>query len=292
MFDRIRMKRLFQPEFIRLDPKPSVGYAYWLRSSAPKIGESMNDNRPTPIAHCQICGRSAPDVELLPAGFVRPIVAKLIIHAKPDWTFDGYICVDDLNRYRYDYIRSLLETEKGELTELDQEVVESLQKHEILSSHIDQEYESKLTFGERLSDRIAAFGGSWKFLIIFAFILLLWVLTNSFFLLSKPFDPYPYILLNLILSCLAAVQAPVIMMSQNRQEAKDRLRASHDYQVNLKAELEIRNLHQKIDHLLSRQWERLVEIQEIQLELLEEIRTRSRQSNHCRIDQHVPPETA
>ena len=240
----------------------------------------MNDNHPSPIVSCQICGRNAHDVELLPASFVRPVVAKLIINTKPDWTADGYICVDDLSRYRYDYIRSLLETEKGELTELDQEVVESLQKHEILSSHIDQEYESRLTFGERLSDRIAAFGGSWKFLIIFAFILLLWVLINSIFLLSRPFDPYPYILLNLILSCLAAVQAPVIMMSQNRQEAKDRLRASHDYQINLKAELEIRNLHQKIDHLLSRQWERLVEIQEIQLELLEEIRTRPRQSNH------------
>ena len=177
------------------------------------------------------------------------------------------------------------------MTELDQEVVESLQKHDILSSHIDQEYESKLTFGERLSDRIAAFGGSWRFLIIFAFILLVWVLINSLFLWSKPFDPYPYILLNLILSCLAAVQAPVIMMSQNRQEAKDRVRASHDYQINLKAELEIRNLHQKIDHLLSRQWERLVEIQEIQLELLEEIRTWPRQSNHNGIDPHVSSET-
>jgi len=271
---------------------PPFGLVFWQRSGAPTIGKHMNDIYPASIARCQICGRNAPDVELLPAGFVRPIVAKLIINTKPDWNADGYICVDDLNRYRYDYIRSLLETEKGELTELDQEVVESLQKHEILSSHIDQEYESKLTFGERLSDRMASFGGSWKFLIIFAFILLLWVLTNSLFLLSKPFDPYPYILLNLILSCLAAVQAPVIMMSQNRQEAKDRLRASHDYQINLKAELEIRNLHQKIDLLLSRQWERLIEIQEIQLELLEEIRTRPQQSNDYRIEQHVPPETA
>jgi len=250
----------------------------------------MNDKHPTHIAHCQICGRKSPDVELLPAGFVRPIVVSRIINAKSDWTVDGYICVDDLNRFRYDYIRSLLETEKGELTELDREVVESLQKHEILSSHIDEEYESELTFGERLSDRIAAFGGSWKFMIIFAGILFVWVMINSVFLLSRPFDPYPYILLNLILSCLAAVQAPIIMMSQNRQEAKDRLRASHDYQINLKAELEIRNLQQKIDHLLSRQWERLVAIQEIQLELLEEIRTRPLQSNQSKTDSAVPSE--
>jgi uncharacterized membrane protein len=240
------------------------------------VGEkTVNADNPTQmVPHCQLCGRKAPDAELLPAGFVRPVIAKLILDAKADWSTHGYICVDDLNKFRYDYIRSLLETEKGELTEMDKEVLESLEKHEILSSHVDQEYESDLTFGERLSDRIATFGGSWKFLILFGCVLFFWLLINSVFLFFKPFDPFPYILLNLILSCLAAVQAPVIMMSQNRQEAKDRLRASHDYQINLKAELEIRNLHQKIDHILSRQWERLVEIQEIQLELLEEIRTK------------------
>jgi uncharacterized membrane protein len=166
----------------------------------------------------------------------------------------------------------ILEEEKGELSSLEKEVVESLSKNEILSTHIDQEYESALKFGERLSDRIAAFGGSWKFIIIFACVLLVWVISNSIALLFKSFDPYPYILLNLILSCIAAIQAPIIMMSQNRQEAKDRIRAAHDYQINLKAELEIRHLHQKIDHLLSSQWKRLVEIQELQLELMEEIR--------------------
>ena len=128
-----------------------------------------------------------------------------------------------------------------------------------------------MTFGQRLSDKIASFGGSWKFIIIFFFILVFWISVNSLILAFKPFDPYPFILLNLILSCLAAIQAPIIMMSQNRQEAKDRLRASHDYQINLKAELEIRQLHQKLDHLLSRQWERLVEIQEVQIELLNEM---------------------
>ncbi len=217
-------------------------------------------------------------MELLPAVFVRPVIAGLIVKANSQWSIDGYICVDDLNKFRYDYIRSVLEMEKGELSDLDREVFESLQKHEILSSNTEQDYESVLTFGEKLSDRIAAFGGSWRFIIIFACILFVWLSINSIVLLFKPFDPYPYILLNLILSCLAALQAPVIMMSQNRQESKDRLRASHDYQINLKAELEIRNLHQKIDHLLSSQWERLVEIQGIQLEVLQEIRTRSSQT--------------
>ena len=125
--------------------------------------------------------------------------------------------------------------------------------------------------GERLADRIAVFGGSWTFLICFGVFLVLWVAINSLVLLWRPVDPYPFILLNLVLSCLAAIQAPIILMSQNRKEAKDRLRSQHDDQVNLKAELEIRHLHEKVDHLLLHQWERLVQIQEIQLELLAEL---------------------
>ena len=197
----------------------------------------MTVNAPDEDVRCQICGRSTSDIELFPAVLVRPVIEALIVKANPEWSADGYICADDLNRFRYDYIRSVLEMEKGELSDLDREVVESLQKHEILSSNTDQDYESVLTFGEKLSDRLAAFGGSWRFIIIFACVLFVWLLINSVVLLFKPFDPYPYILLNLILSCLAAIQAPVIMMSQNRQEAKDRLRASHDYQINLKANL-------------------------------------------------------
>jgi len=221
---------------------------------------------------CQICGKDAEERELISASLVRPSVVNVITRTFPGWSEDGFICTDDLSRFRNEYMNQILETEKGELSSLEKEVVESLSKHEILSTHIDQEYESALSLGERLSDRMAAFGGSWRFIVIFASILILWILSNSVMLLFKPFDPYPYILLNLVLSCLAAVQAPIIMMSQNRQEAKDRVRAAHDYQINLKAELEIRHLHQKIDHLLSSQWKHLVEIQELQLELMEEIR--------------------
>lgn len=140
-----------------------------------------------------------------------------------------------------------------------------------MTKNIDSEYEQSWSFGERLADRIADFGGSWAFLICFGLFLLLWIVMNLVVLILQPPDPYPFILLNKILSCLAAIQAPIIMTSQNRQKAKDRLRAQHDYQVNLKAELEIRLLNDKIDHLLSHQWERLARIQEIQLDLLAEL---------------------
>ncbi len=139
-----------------------------------------------------------------------------------------------------------------------------------------EESDAERTLGQRLADRIADFGGSWPFISMFGLFLIAWMIVNSFILATRPFDPFPYILLNLVLSCLAAIQAPIIMMSQNRQEERDRLRAMHDYQVNLKAELEIRHLHQKVDHLMSHQWEMLVEIQEVQMEFLDAVRAEKR----------------
>ena len=127
------------------------------------------------------------------------------------------------------------------------------------------------TFGERLADKIAAFGGSWTFLITFFSVLMGWIILNVFIITTRPFDPYPFILLNLILSCLAAVQAPVIMMSQNRQEQKDRSRAENDYKINLKAEVEIRTLHEKLDHMITYQNKRMMEVQELQMEYLEDL---------------------
>lgn len=220
---------------------------------------------------CAVCGKTFARRDLMAGAVVRPAVADEIRRAHPDWSPEQFICQADLATFRGKYVHSLLESEKGELTSLEQDVLRSLREHETLSSNVDAELEQEWTLGQRLADRIATFGGSWSFLIIFGIFLLLWIAMNSLVLLWRPVDPYPFILLNLVLSCLAAIQAPVIMMSQNRQEAKDRLRAQHDYQVNLKAELEIRQLHEKVDHLLSHQWERLVEIQEVQLELLSEI---------------------
>ncbi len=219
---------------------------------------------------CQICGS---EQSLVRAAAVRPAVAALIRAELGEWSDAGWICASDVSTYRNRYVRSLLEEDRGELTMIEHEVLESLQTQDLLATNVESEFESTRTLGQRVADKMASFGGSWPFLFVFAFVLFGWLFINSVLLATRPFDPYPYILLNLILSCLAAIQAPVIMMSQNRQEERDRLRSIHDYQINLKAELEIRQLHQKIDHLLSHQWERLVEIQEIQMELMDEVRS-------------------
>ncbi|WP_417545569.1 DUF1003 domain-containing protein [Marinobacter sp.] len=164
----------------------------------------------------------------------------------------------------------MLEDEQGELNELDRQVIESLESGQLVSRNPLDEIERKYTFGERTADKVAKFGGSWTFILSFSVVLIAWITLNVVGLSAKPFDPYPFILLNLVLSCLAAMQAPVIMMSQGRQATKDRLRAENDYRVNLKAELEIRQLHEKIDHQLAHQWQKLVELQQIQIDLLED----------------------
>jgi len=228
----------------------------------------MSQTTTAPLV-CQICKKAKSPNSGMVAELIRPSLFQFIRKEKPDLDSKGFICLDDLGEFRKDYVKKVLQDEIGELSALDQEVIESLEQHEILSSDIEKQFEKKLTFGEHLSDRIAEFGGSWKFLITFGAVIFVWIGANIALLATRAFDPYPFILLNLILSCLAAVQAPVIMMSQNRAEARDRLRAENDYKVNLKAELEIRHLHEKIDHLLRRQYNRLFEIQQIQIELLE-----------------------
>ena len=229
-------------------------------------------NKAAPATHiCQICKKPKSPHDGMLAELIRPSLLEFIKKRMPGWDGSGFICLDDLGKFRKEYVKEVLQEEIGELSALDQEVIESLQQHEILSNDITKQFETKLTFGERLSDRIASFGGSWRFIILFGAVLFGWIILNAIFLLNRGFDPYPFILLNLILSCLAAIQAPIIMMSQNRAEARDRLRAENDYKVNLKAELEIRHLHEKIDHLLRRQYNRLFEIQQIQIELLEEL---------------------
>ncbi|HQX52163.1 MAG TPA: DUF1003 domain-containing protein [Planctomycetaceae bacterium] len=218
---------------------------------------------------CLICGQARR--HLVPATLVRTSVAELIRSDHPDWTDEAYICLDDLNMYRSQFVAKVLAEERGELTAAEAEVVRALKEHELISENTNTEIASATTIGDRLSDRLASFGGSWSFLIMFGTIMTVWILFNSIHVMQQPVDPFPFILLNLILSCLAAVQAPVIMMSQNRQETKDRMRAEHDYQVNIKAELEIRQLHSKLDMLLTHQWQRLLEIQQIQTDLMQQI---------------------
>lgn len=223
---------------------------------------------------CAICTKTFAQRDALPLAVVRDAVRDIMRREYPDLPQDGFICRDDLKRYRSMYIETLLQSERRELTDLERDVVRSLREHEVLVENVEGEFEGVWTLGERWADRMAEFGGSWSFLIVFAGVLTLWIVLNAIILTVRPFDPYPFILLNLVLSCIAAVQAPVIMMSQKRQEAKDRLRSQNDYKVNLKAELEIRQLHEKLDHLLSHQWERMLEVQELQIELIDELQGR------------------
>lgn len=220
---------------------------------------------------CMVCGKKFPLKSLIPMGVVRKVITQEILQDFSEWSPESYICQADLTKYRVQYVHSLLKSEKGELTDLEYEVINSMQQHELITKNVENQSEQKWTLGERMADKIASFGGSWSFLICFFLFLALWIVVNTIIMVTKPADPYPFILLNLILSCIAAIQAPVIMMSQNRQEAKDRLRSQNDYQINLKAELEIRNLHEKLDHLLMHQWDGLAQIQEIQIDLLSEM---------------------
>jgi len=174
-----------------------------------------------------------------------------------------------------EYLHKLMQTEDTQLAKLHKIVQESLEEESLLTRKLLEDDDGKkLTYGERLADKVAKFGGSWTFIMSFGGVLVLWIASNSILLGSKAFDPYPYILLNLVLSCIAALQAPVIMMSQNRKETKDRERAEDDYLINLKSEIEIRHLHRKIDLSIVDQYQHLCDIQQKQLELLETLQDR------------------
>lgn len=227
------------------------------------------------VGRCAICGVECSRDVLIPVGSMRPNVAQELRAMKSDIADADYICLNDVQRARGQHVERLLREEKGELTALERDVLSALSDHELVSEHPRLPEGEGITLGERISDRLATFGGSWRFILLFGTVLMAWIALNSLAALAAPFDPYPFILLNLILSCIAAIQAPIIMMSQNRQEAKDRKRAEYDYRINLKAELEIQHLHEKVDHLLKHQWERLVEIQQIQIEILNELMKRS-----------------
>ncbi|MFC0408430.1 DUF1003 domain-containing protein [Roseomonas elaeocarpi] len=222
---------------------------------------------------CALTGQVLPRRELMPLGMLRPELAERLLREKPGLSEESLVSRAEVARIRAAHVEELLEAERGELGELEHRVAESLAASSTLAEDTDSDYDEHRTPGEWLADRVASFGGSWSFLIAFALVLAAWM---GFNLVrgEGSFDPYPFILLNLVLSCLAAVQAPIIMMSQRRTEAKDRARAMNDYAVNLKVELEVRHLHEKLDHILRRQWERLAEIQRLQLEIMQERRPR------------------
>jgi uncharacterized membrane protein len=220
---------------------------------------------------CQVCGRNFSAHDVLPGSLVRPNIAALIAQRVPAWDPGGMICRSCLNGFRAEYVRAEMERDRGELSTLENEVMHSVQDGALLAENLNREFDQSLSFGERIADRVAEFGGSWRFIILFFAMMAVWITANSIYLLLQPFDPYPFILLNLMLSLLAAVQAPIILMSQNRQEARDRMRAENDYQVNLKAELEVRALSEKMDLLIHQHWAHLLEIQQIQTEMIQDM---------------------
>ena len=188
---------------------------------------------------------------------MRDSLAESIQRRVPNWSSEAPICTACLNRLRSEYLQEEMEKDLGKLSSVEQDVLRSLKESELIADNINVEYEKHLTVGDRIADRVAFFGGSWRFIFIFFAIMAGWIVLNVGLLLT--------------LSLIAAVQAPVIMMSQNRQADRDRLRAENDYKVNLKAEIEIRSLSEKLDQLLHHQWTRLMEIQQIQMEMIEDL---------------------
>ena len=201
----------------------------------------------------------------------RQSIMELIQKEYPEFTSDKFLSISELDHFREKHIENFLINQIGELTQMEKTVLTSMKDKSTLADKIDGDDNQPSTFGQRIADKVATFGGSWTFIISFSFFLMLWILINIFWLANKGFDPYPFILLNLILSCLAAMQAPVIMMSQNRQEEKDRERAKNDYMVNLKSELEVRMLHEKIDHLILSQQQEVLEVHKVQMEMMNDI---------------------
>ncbi len=217
-------------------------------------------------------GIKFPEHEKVLGRNIRYSLLKYIQKNHPDFDENSVLSEHELNAMRESYISSYLTSQLGDLSDLEKTVVDSITKRTSLAGILDEDDDNeKESLGARMADKVAEFGGSWTFIIIFSTILFIWIVLNTVFLHDKGFDPYPFILLNLLLSCIAAVQAPIIMMSQNRQESKDRLRAKKDYMVNLKSEIEIRALHEKLDHLIVHQQQELLEFQKIQIEMLNDV---------------------
>jgi uncharacterized membrane protein len=219
-----------------------------------------------------ISGKEFPITDRVSAKTIRHSVLDLIIKDYPQFSKVKFLALSELNIYREKYITEYLVKDIEELTDAERKILTtSLKTNTTLTDKIDGDDQQDRTFGQRIADKVASFGGSWTFIISFGVFIALWIGTNVIWLLDKGFDPYPFILLNLILSCLAALQAPVIMMSQNRQEEKDRERSKKDYMINLKSELEIRILHEKIDHFITEQHHELLESQLTQMDMMNDI---------------------
>ncbi|WP_396189130.1 DUF1003 domain-containing protein [Flavobacterium sp.] len=217
-----------------------------------------------------ISKKEFPLFEKVSGVLIKDPILSLIQKEHPFFNSDSMLALSELNVFREQYITSYLEREINEISSIERKVIQSLKEEKSLVTEIEDAPDSR-TYGQIVADKVADFGGSWTFIISFMFFLFGWIIVNVVVLVDKGFDPYPFILLNLILSCIAALQAPVIMMSQNRQEEKDRERSKKDFMINLKSELEIRMLHEKLDHLIMHQQQELIEIQKIQIDMMNDI---------------------
>jgi len=221
-----------------------------------------------------ISKKTYPVSEKISGKEIRPSILKIIQEDFPEFSEKNDISLSELNIYRNKYIAEAQVSQNNEIEYLTQKVHQAITDKTTISEVLAEDNEDHLTVGQKVADKVALFGGSWVFIISFFVFLFIWILINILWLSNKGFDPYPFILLNLILSCIAAMQAPVIMMSQNRQEEKDRSRSKKDYMVNLKSELEIQALHEKLDHLIIHQHQYLLEIQKIQMDMMNDILNR------------------
>ncbi len=224
-----------------------------------------------PKVQCSLCGNTVETRQMVAAQKLDNQTFDLIKKDRPDWEGKRGICHNCQEQYRAKKFISYLEAEYEKLSAIESAVVTKIARRGRVAKLVSQEFERHMTFGQRLADKVAQLGGSWTFIIIFTALLLAWMGINTWVLLQRAFDPYPYIFLNLVLAALATLQAPFIMMSQNRQAEKDRLEAKQDYEINLMAEMEIRDLHDKLDALRYKQWHELWHMQQRQLELLEHL---------------------
>ncbi len=234
--------------------------------------QESKEAKEQPRIECVLCRRKYVKRSVLSAANLRaPLSAHIVARYKELWSDGAHICYQCLHKERTAYVILGLERERGELSRVEQEISRKATEHVAIAARVDEQFQKGLTFGQRLADMVARVGGSWTFVSLFLLTIVGWAGINIWWLKENAFDPFPFILLNLVLSCLAAVQAPIIMMSQGRMAARDRMQADLDYQVNLKAEIEIASLHEKVDHLLNVQWDRMVELQQTQIDILNEM---------------------
>lgn len=241
-------------------------------TNSPSAAQFRESNVPS----CCVCGQRLVNGHARPVRALQPGIAQCLRleTTKPVESSD-LVCKSCIARLHIGYMLQRLEADRGALSALEHDVAKKAAEHSTVAEHLALRFDKGSTRGGRMADAVARVGGSWPFVIAFFCFLVIWMAINAHSIRSEPFDPYPFILLNLVLSCLAAIQAPIIMMSQNRAAAKDRMQADQDFRVNLKAELEVAGLHEKVDHLLHAQWESLMEIQRSQLDLLVEINART-----------------